>query len=129
MAPREVRQPEVARLTRLLLALVLVLPVLRGAERLGVAAAFLIEFADDRRPTLSALTAAPVEQPRDLPEVAADRFTPRTLRTPTPLVLEKYSVSTIMITARGRLVRIPAKICGRAVGTTMLRIRSRRPTP
>ena len=81
------RQPEVARLTRVLLALVLVLPVLRGAERLGVAAAFLIEFADDRRPTLSALTAAPVEQPRDLPDVAADRFTPRTLRTPTPLVL------------------------------------------
>ena len=48
---------------------------------------------------------------------------------PTPLVLEKYSVSTIMITARGRLMRIPAKICGRAAGTTMLRIRSIRPTP
>ncbi len=61
--------------------------MLRGVERLGVAAAFLIEFADDRHSPLSALTGAPVEQPRALPDVAADRFTPRTLRVPTPLVL------------------------------------------
>jgi predicted alpha/beta hydrolase family esterase len=82
-----VRQPEVAPLTRLLLAVVLAVPVLHGAERLGIATAFLIEFADARRGTLSALTAPPVEAPRVVPEGAADRFVPRTLRAPTPLVL------------------------------------------
>ncbi len=35
-------------------------------------------------------------------------------------MLEKYSVSTIMITASERLVRIPAKIWGRAAGSTIL---------
>lgn len=81
------RQPEVARLTRLLLALALVVPVLRGVEHLAVASAFLIEFADARVPALSALTAPPVEAPGALPAVAADRFTPRSLASPTPLVL------------------------------------------
>src|SRR3954471_2797208 len=44
---------------------------------------------------------------------------------PTPLVLEKYSESTIMITASDTLVRIPAAICGDAAGSTMRRIASR----
>jgi pimeloyl-ACP methyl ester carboxylesterase len=82
-----VRQPEVARLGRLLLALLLVLPVLRGAERLGVASAFLLEFADPRWRALSALTAPPREAPRALAGVAADGFTPRRIAAPTPLVL------------------------------------------
>jgi pimeloyl-ACP methyl ester carboxylesterase len=82
-----VRQPEVARLTHLLLALVLVVPVLRGIERVGVASAFLIEFANARWPALSVLTSPPVEAPRALPGVVADRFTPRRLTAPTPLVL------------------------------------------
>jgi hypothetical protein len=82
-----VRQPDVARLTRLFLALVLVLPVLRGAERLAVASAFLVEFAEPRWPALSLLTRAPVEAPRELPGVSADGFTSRRLTPPTPLVL------------------------------------------
>src|SRR4051812_29150347 len=44
---------------------------------------------------------------------------------PTPLVLEKYSESTIMITASDTLVRMPAAICGDAAGSTMRRIASR----
>jgi pimeloyl-ACP methyl ester carboxylesterase len=82
-----VRQPEVVRLTRLLLALVLAFPVLRGAERALVATAFLAEFSNDAWPTLSALTAAPVEQARASLAGPADAFTPRTVLSPTPLVL------------------------------------------
>ena len=81
------RQPEIAALGRLLLALVFVVPVLRGAERVLVATAFLIEFADARAATLSTLTAPPIEAPRALPGVAADGFAPRRLTSPTPLVL------------------------------------------
>jgi pimeloyl-ACP methyl ester carboxylesterase len=82
-----VRQPEVARLTRLLLAVVLVLPVLRGAERLGVASAFLVEFSGAPWAPLSALTAPPQESPRGIPGVIADRYRPRQIATPTPLIL------------------------------------------
>jgi pimeloyl-ACP methyl ester carboxylesterase len=82
-----VRQPEVVALGRLLLALALVLPVVRDVERLGVATAFLIEFADARVPALSALTPPPREAPRALPGVAADRFTARRIATPAPLLL------------------------------------------
>lgn len=78
------RQREVAAL---LLAVVLVLPVLRGAERLVVATAFLLEFAHPPARTLTALTAAPLETARALPGVAADGFTARRLGTATPLVL------------------------------------------
>ena len=81
------RQPEVARLPLLLLAIILVLPALGGAERLAVATAFLLEFSNDAWPTLTALTGAPAELPRPLGGHAADAFTPRTVRTPTPLVL------------------------------------------
>jgi pimeloyl-ACP methyl ester carboxylesterase len=82
-----VRQPEVARLLRLLLAVVLVLPVLGGLGRLGVATAFLLEFAGDGWPALSRLTPAPLEGAHAIPGVVADRFTPRTRLSPTPLVL------------------------------------------
>ena len=51
-----------------------------------LATAFLIEFSG-AWPVLSALTTSPVEQPRTLPGVAADAFTPRRMTTPTPLVL------------------------------------------
>ena len=81
------RQPEVARLTRLLLAVVLVLPVLRGAERLGVASAFLVEFSGGPWAPLSAFTAPPDESPRGIPGVIADRFQPRQIAASTPLVL------------------------------------------
>jgi pimeloyl-ACP methyl ester carboxylesterase len=87
MAPREVRQPEVARLGHLLLALVLVLPVVRGASRVVLASAFLAEFTAGGWPVLSALTARPVEHPRVLPGVSADAFTPRTVFPPTSLIL------------------------------------------
>ena len=33
-------------------------------------------------------------------------------------MLEKYSLSTIVITASAMLVRMPAKICGSAAGST-----------
>jgi pimeloyl-ACP methyl ester carboxylesterase len=82
-----VRQPEVTLLTRLLLAVVLVLPVVRGAERLGIATAFLIEFGGGPWPVLSALTASPHETARGLPGVVADRFLPRRIAAPAPLVL------------------------------------------
>ena len=81
------RQQEVARLTHLLLAVVLVLPVLRGAERVGAASAFLVEFSGGPWRPLSALTAPPIETPRDLPGVVADRFVPHRLAPPTPLIL------------------------------------------
>ena len=81
------RQPEVIRLTLLLLALVLAVPVLHGAERLIVATAFLAEFSNAGWPTLSAVTAAPAEHPRALTAGPADGFTPRTVFSPTPLVL------------------------------------------
>ena len=41
---------------------------------------------------------------------------------PTPLVLEKYSLTTMMITASETLSRIPAEICGKAAGSTIRRI-------
>jgi pimeloyl-ACP methyl ester carboxylesterase len=82
-----VRQPEIVRAGSLLLALVLAVPVVRGAERVVATTAFLIEFADPRATTLSSVTAPPVEAPRALPGVAADGYTPRRLAPPTPLVL------------------------------------------
>jgi pimeloyl-ACP methyl ester carboxylesterase len=82
-----VRQPEVAALGRLLLALLLAFPVVRGLERLLVATAFLVEFAEPRAAALSALTAPPFEAPRALDGVRADGFTPRRLAPATPLVL------------------------------------------
>ncbi len=51
-----------------------------------VASAFLVEFAG-AWPALSAITRPPVERPRALSGVDADAFTPRTVSSPTPLVL------------------------------------------
>jgi pimeloyl-ACP methyl ester carboxylesterase len=82
-----VRQPEVARLSYLLLAVVLVLPVAHALSHAVLATAFLAEFSGAGGPVLSALTAPPVERPRALPGVSADGFTPRTVRPPTPLIL------------------------------------------
>src|SRR5207249_3201022 len=87
VAPREVRQPEVTRLTALFLALALSLPVLRGVERVVVATAFLAEFANDGWPALSVLTPPPDERPRTIPGLVADGFALRSLRPATPLVL------------------------------------------
>ena len=81
------RQPKVGGAGSLLLALALVLPVLGGVARLATATAFLLEFSDDRWPALTTLTSPPVEWPRPLGSHAADGFTPRTLRPPTPLIL------------------------------------------
>ena len=87
MAPREVRQQEIGRAGALLLAFVLVFPVVDGFVRLTTAAAFLLEFSDDRWPALTALTGAPLESARPFGPHVADGFTPRTLRAITPLVL------------------------------------------
>jgi len=75
MAPREVRQPEVARLLGLVAAAVLVLPVVQAAVGLAVALAFLVEFlsAGSHRP-LSSLTAAPRREPLAVDGVAVDRW-------------------------------------------------------
>jgi len=82
-----VRQPEVARLGTLLLALVLAAPVVHGVQRAAIATAFLAEFSNDAWPALSALTQAPVERARVLSAGPADAFTARTIRSPAPLVL------------------------------------------
>lgn len=67
------RQPQVAPLPTLLLALVLVLPVLDAGRLSVLAAAFLAEFLGAGAP-LSRLTAAPRAAPLDVPGVTADRY-------------------------------------------------------
>src|SRR5260370_1741530 len=77
MAPREVRQPEVAGLAALLLALVLVLPVAQAGHTALVAGAFLVELlSQGRYAPLSALTSAPAREALAVPGVAADRYVP-----------------------------------------------------
>src|SRR3989449_2935992 len=86
VAPREVRQPEVARrLAALALALVLAAPVTRDAVSLVLSAAFLVEFlSDGALPALDALTPAPV---RESLGPSADRWTGASLGVAPPLVL------------------------------------------
>jgi len=90
LAPCDVRQPQVARLTvggtpsgkepagwqvlsAFLLALLLVAPVLRAAWNGAVAAAFLVEFLT-HAPLLTAMTLTPVRGPLGAPGVAADLY-------------------------------------------------------
>jgi pimeloyl-ACP methyl ester carboxylesterase len=72
-----VRQPEVARLAALLLALVLVVPVAQGGHAMLVAGAFLVEFLSQGRLTpLSALTETPARERLPIPGVEVDRYAP-----------------------------------------------------
>lgn len=81
------RQPQVARLAALLLALVLAAPVALAAVRLLLAGAFLVEFATDGRlGVLTALTPRPRRMGLDLPGTAADRYV-RPALVSRPLVL------------------------------------------
>jgi len=75
MAPREVRQPEIARLLQLAAAVLLAVPVVLAARDLVVAVAFLVEFlsAGQARP-LSALTAAPQVEPLAVEGAVVDRW-------------------------------------------------------
>ncbi|MBI2494586.1 MAG: hypothetical protein HYV94_21160 [Candidatus Rokubacteria bacterium] len=87
MAPREVRQPEVTRLARLLLALLLVVPVVQAGASMALAVAFLVEFlSEGRSRPLSALTREPGSAPLAVPGVAVDRFTPAGAGRPLVLV-------------------------------------------
>jgi pimeloyl-ACP methyl ester carboxylesterase len=81
-----VHQPEVARLTRLLLALVLVVPLVDTGRVMLLAGAFLAEFLG-AVPLLTALTDPPVSTSMAVPGAAADRHAPRSDRPGTPLVL------------------------------------------
>jgi pimeloyl-ACP methyl ester carboxylesterase len=83
-----VRQPEVARLLTLVLALVLVAPPLLSARRLLVAAAALTELlSQGRLAVLSLLTAEARREAWPLPGVAADRYQAPGLLASVPLVL------------------------------------------
>jgi pimeloyl-ACP methyl ester carboxylesterase len=83
-----VRQPEVARLLTLLLALVLAAAPVLSACRLLVAAATLTELlSQERLPVLSMLTAEARREAWPLPGVAADRYQAPGLLASVPLVL------------------------------------------
>lgn len=82
------RQPEVARLAALLLALLLVVPVAQAGWSLLVAGAFLVEFlTQGRAAPLSALTSPPARAPLTVPGAVVDRYVPTGLYGGTPLVL------------------------------------------
>ena len=81
-------QPEVARLTALVLALVVAAPVARPAWSAVLAGAFLVEFLTHGRPAaLSALTAPPDRRPLALPGTQADLYARAGLDAGRPLVL------------------------------------------
>ncbi|MBI2016135.1 MAG: hypothetical protein HYS77_11455 [Candidatus Rokubacteria bacterium] len=81
------RQPEVTRLARLLLALLLVVPVVQAGASMALAVAFLVEFlSEGRSRPLSALTREPGSAPLAVPGVAVDRFTPAGAGRPLVLV-------------------------------------------
>jgi pimeloyl-ACP methyl ester carboxylesterase len=83
-----VHQPEVARLTALVLALVVVAPVVCAARTAVFAGAFLIEFLTrGRPPVLSALTDQPIRRPVPLPGAGADLYVHWGLGAGRPLVL------------------------------------------
>ncbi len=82
------RQPQVAPLLSLLVALLLVGPVALGAARLLSGAAFLVEFLTAGRvPALSAVTAPARRQPMPTAGPAVDRYRAPSLRSPVPAVL------------------------------------------
>ena len=69
------RQPEVARLGRLFLALLLLLPVVDAGRSMLVAAAFLVEFlATGAQRPLSLLTETPARSALSVSGAAADRY-------------------------------------------------------
>ena len=81
-------QPEVARLTGLLLALVVLAPAVCAGRTALLAGAFVIEFLTQGRPAvLSALTEPPARQPLALPGTGADLYVHAGLATGRPLVL------------------------------------------
>src|SRR5207248_6365625 len=88
VAPREVRQPEVARLAALFLALLLVAPAARDGHAMLVAGAFLLEFlSQSRLAPLSALTTAPPRERLAVAGVELDRYGPAFLGGGQTLVL------------------------------------------
>src|SRR3989441_5894377 len=88
VAPREVRQPEVARLAGLLLALVLLVPVAHAGRRTLWAGAFLGEFlSQGRLAPLSALTLEPTRESLAVTGAAVDRYVPAGFAGGAPLVL------------------------------------------
>jgi pimeloyl-ACP methyl ester carboxylesterase len=83
-----VHQPEVARLTALVLAFLFVVPVVRAGWSGLLAGAFLLEFLTQGRvAALSALTAEPARKPYGLPGITADLYVPTALSPGAPLVL------------------------------------------
>ena len=81
-------QPEVARLTAFVLALVLVVPAARAGGSALLAGAFVLEFLGRGRPAvLSTLTAPPTRRPFVLPGATADLYAHRGPEAGTPLVL------------------------------------------
>jgi len=83
-----VRQPEVARLTSLALALLLVLPVARPLRALLVTGAFLVELLSGGSiHALSALTPPPVTRALSVRDARVDTYAAPTLVAGTPLVL------------------------------------------
>jgi len=83
-----VHQPEVVRVTALLLALAVAAPVFHAGGSALLAGAFLIEYLTHGRPAvLSALTATPLRQPIPLPGTEADLYVRAGLQVGRPLVL------------------------------------------
>jgi pimeloyl-ACP methyl ester carboxylesterase len=84
-----VRQPEVARLAGLVLALLLVLPLVDAARAMVVAGAFVTEFLSDGAwQPLSRFTTPPARTPMSVPGAAVDRYTSGSRELPAvPLVL------------------------------------------
>ena len=81
-------QPEVARLTGLVLALVVIAPTLCAGRTALLAGAFVVEFLTRGRPAvLSGLTDSPTRQPLVLPGAAADLYVHAGLDAGRPLVL------------------------------------------
>jgi pimeloyl-ACP methyl ester carboxylesterase len=83
-----VHQPEVARLTALVLAFLFVVPVVRAGWSGLLAGAFLLEFLTQGRvAALSTLTAEPARKPYGLPGITADLYVRTALSPGAPLVL------------------------------------------
>ncbi len=81
-------QPEVARLTTLVLALVVATPVVCAGRTAVLAGAFLIEFLTRGRPALlSALTGPPARRPLPMPGASADLYAHAGLGAGRPMVL------------------------------------------
>src|SRR2546428_2623724 len=89
VAPREVHQPRLVRLTGLVLALVLVLPAARAGWVALLSGVFLMEFLGHGRPAaLSMLTVTPARRPFLAPGISgADLYVHAGLGAGVPLVL------------------------------------------